>query len=246
MDFLNAWWMVGLALFVMLFVLSQSVFFLVKAVKRARYLEIDSKDIKRTITSTMVFSIAPSMAILIGLLALSKVLGVIVPWMRLSVLGAVTYELPATVNVVEGVFNASIGTRIADPQIFVTVLWVMTLGIIPPLIIIPLFLKRIQGRVQNVHQKDRRWGEIFMSAMFLGMISAFLGYVVAPREDAVTGEMYISFLAIFTLLSSAMLMVIFGIVIEKYKQAWLRNYALSFSMLISMGLAILYAFMGVR
>ena len=246
MEFLSAWWMIGLALMVMVFVLSQSLFFLMKAVQRAKTLEIAKRDILRTITSTMVFSIAPSLAILIGLLALSKVLGVVVPWIRLSVLGAVTYELPATVNVVTGVFGQSIGESISDPQIFVTVLWVMTLGIIPPLIIIPLFLKRIQNRVQSVHKEDKRWGEIFMSAMFLGMISAFLGYVVAPREDAVTGEMSISILAVLTLMSSALLMVFFGIIIEKYKQGWLRNYALSFSMLLSMVLAIVYAILGVR
>ncbi len=246
MEFLNSWWMIALALVVVFFVLSQSLFFLLKAIKRAKTLGIESNEVKRTIVSTMIFSIAPSIAILLGLLTLSKVLGVIIPWVRLSVLGAVTYELPATINVVEGVFSQSIGARITDPSIFVTVVWVMTLGVLPPMIIIPLFLKRIQGRVKKLRHKDQRWGDMFMNAMFLGMISAFLGYVVAPRTDDVTGETYISILAILTLITSALLMVLFGVLITKFKKEWLKNYAVSISMLTAMALAILYAALGVR
>ncbi len=246
MDFLHSSWLIGLAIFVVVFVLAQSMFFLVKAIQRAKVLKFQTSDIKRVMVSTMIFSIAPSVAILLGLLALSKVLGVIIPWIRLSVLGAVTYELPATINVVEGVFGQSIGQRITDPVLFVTVVWVMTLGVLPPMIIIPLFLKRIQGRVKNIRKKDQRWGEIFMNAMFLGMISAFLGYVIAPRTDAVTGESYVSLLAIFTLLTSAGLMAIIGVIITKFNKEWLKNYAVSFSMLGAMALAILYAMLGVR
>ena len=114
------------------------------------------------------------------------------------------------------------------------------------MIIIPLFLKRIQSRVKTIRRKDLAWGDIFMNAMFLGMISAFLGYVVAPRIDEMTGESYVSILAILTLLSSALIMAVIGILVTKFKQEWLKNYAISVSMLGSMALAILYAFMGVR
>ena len=201
---------------------------------------------KRVIVSTMVFSLAPSVTILIALLSQSNVLGVVIPWIRLSVLGAVTYELPATYNVVEGVFKESIGVRISDPKIFVTVIWVMTLGVLPPMLIIPLFLKRIQLRVKNCQSKDRKWGEIFMNALFLGMISAFLGFVVAPVIDDVTEERYISLLAILTLLTSAGFMLIIGILISKFKQTWLKNYAISLSMIGAMIFSIIYALLGVK
>ncbi len=246
MDFLDGWWMIVLALVVVSFVLAQSAFFLLKALKQAKALGIEASQVKRTIVSTMVFSVAPSVAILLGLLALSKVLGVIIPWIRLSVLGAVTYELPATINVVEGVFSQSVGMRIASPDIFVTVVWVMTLGVLPPMVLIPLFLKRIQGRVKRMRERDNRWGEMFMNAMFLGMISAFLGYVVAPRTDEVTGESYVSVLAILTLVTSMVIMLVIGVLVTKFKMEWLKNYAISFAMLGAMGIAILYAMLGVR
>lgn len=246
MEILTSWWMYAIAALVMVFVISQSLFFLIKASKHAMELGISRKDVTKVITSSMIFSIAPSIAILLGLVTLAKSLGIIIPWIRLSVLGAVTYELPAAVNVVSGVFGLSMGDPVIIPQVLVTVLWVMTLGILPPLIIVPLFLKKIQSGVLGIHQKDSRWGEYFMTAMFLGMISAFLGYVLAPKIQAGVEGYYISITAVLTLITSAAIMVICGILVNKFRQEWLRSYAIPFSMIGSMLMAIVYTFLGVR
>ncbi len=246
MDFLTAWWMYALGAFVVVFVISQSLFFMVKASKEAQALGVERRVLVRTVVSSMVFSIAPSIAILLGLLTLAKLLGVVIPWIRLSILGAVTYELPATFNVVVGVFQGSTAAQISDPQVFVTVVWVMTFGVLPPLIIIPLFLKRILGGVKRMQVKDRKWGELFMNAMFIGMISVFLGYVIAPRTDPDTGESAVSILAVLTLLTSALLMAISGILITKGRQEWLKNYAIPLSMIGAMALAVAYHALGVR
>ena len=80
---------------VVVFILAQSVHFLVKAARQARKLNIASGVIRKTILSSMLFSVAPAVSILVGVITLSKFLGLPFPWYRLSVLGAVTYELPA-------------------------------------------------------------------------------------------------------------------------------------------------------
>ena len=54
-----------------------------------------------------------------------------------------------------------------------------------------------------------------MDALFLGMISAFVGYVVAPVTDELTGDTYISILAILVLVTSALFIIIFGILMKK-------------------------------
>jgi cytochrome b subunit of formate dehydrogenase len=95
-------------------------------------------------------------------------------------------------------------------------------------------------------EKDSTWKNIMMDALFLGMISAFVGYVVAPVTNESTGETYISLLAILVLLTSGFLIIIFGLIIKKYKQEWLKNYALPISMIASMALALVYALLGVR
>lgn len=246
MDFLNVWWVYLIVGIIFLYVLAQSTVFLLKARKRAIELNFTKEQIRKTITSSMIFSIAPSMAILFGLVILTKVFGPMVAGLRLGTLGALTYELPAATNVIKGVFGLDIGSVSISPEMIVTALWVMTLGCIPPLLIVPLFLKKISSRFDQIKEKDETWKNIMMDALFLGMISAFVGYVVAPVTDEVTGDTYISILAILVLVTSALFIIIFGVLMKKFKQDWLKNYALPLSMIASMGLALVYALLGVR
>ena len=106
----------------------------------------------------------------------------------------------------------------------------MTLGCITPLIIIPLFLKKIQGGVHSLRKKDSHWGDLFLTAMFLGMISAFLGMGISD-----------GLLSVLTLLTSAAIMAVCGVFVKVKKIKWLENFALPFSMLGAMALSILYA-----
>ena len=218
-----------LGVLVGLFVIAQSVYFLVKAVRRSRELGIAGNVVKRTIASSAVFAILPSVSILLGLITLANTLGLPLPWIRLSVLGAVTYELPAA-TVALNALGESISAPVSGPLAFNTVAWVMTLGCITPLIIIPLFLKKIQGGVHSLRQKDSHWGDLFLTAMFLGMISAFLGMGISD-----------GLLSILTLLTSAAIMAVCGVFVKVKKVKWLENFALPISMLGAMALSILYA-----
>ena len=146
------------AVIVILFVIAQSVFFLIKAYGQARALKMDMKIIKRTIISSAVFTIAPAVSILLGIISLSKFLGLPLPWIRLSILGAITYELTAAASAASSL-NVSIAETITDPKVYSTIAWVMTIGIIPGVILIPLFLKKIQKGIVNIKNKDLQ-GEI--------------------------------------------------------------------------------------
>ena len=86
----NSLFMYIIAIVVILFVLAQSGFFLVRAYRRGKELGIDSGKLKKTIVSTAVFTIAPALSILIGIVTLSKFLGIPLPWIRMSVIGALT------------------------------------------------------------------------------------------------------------------------------------------------------------
>jgi len=228
----NSSFLYTLTIIVILFVLAQSTFFLIKAWRQAKKIGMDVLVLKRTVSSSAIFSIAPSVSILLGVITLSKFLGLPLPWLRLSVVGALTYELPAA-SAAAVATNASIATTVTDPSVFATIAWVMTLGIILSLIIPAIALKKIQSGVLNIGAKDKKWGEVFMSALFLGMISAFLGLVF---KDVSTG--IVGWIPIFVLLCSALLMIILGTLVKKYKVQWLENYALPFSMLGAMALSI--------
>lgn len=217
-------------------VMAQSVYFLVKALKRAKELGIDREVIKKTITSSAVFTIAPAVAVLVGVVALSKSLGVAIPWLRLSVIGSITYETVAANNAIEAA-GLSAGSNITDAPVFIAIVWVMTIGIAAGLILVPFLSKKIQGGMTNMGMKDKKWGEIFNNAMFLGMISAFLGYVFCDVSLVVKGDTS-GLIPVCVMFVSAVVMAICGGLATKLKIRWLTDYALPMSLVAGMASAI--------
>lgn len=217
-------------------VLAQSVYFLVRALKHAKILGISKETLKKTVTSAALFTIAPAIAILVGVVALSKSLGVALPWLRLSVIGSITYETVAAGNALEAA-QMSAGTTITDPSIFITIAWVMTIGIAAGLIFVPFVTKRLQSGLSKIGMKDKKWGEIFNNAMFLGMISAFLGYVFCDVGLVFSGDTS-GLIPVCVMLVSALVMAICGIISTKCKIKWLTDYALPLSLICGMASAI--------
>ena len=230
---INSTFLYLIAVCVILFVLVQSVFFLVRAYRRGKQIGIKAEVLKKTIVSTAVYTIAPAISILLGVVTLSKFLGIPLPWIRMSVIGAITYELPAATSTANAL-GISLSEAITDPKIYSAIAWVMTLGILPSIVLPPILMKKIQGGMIKIKNKDSRWGDIFMTAMFLGMISAFLGMVFADVRSGIKG-----FIPIFALLVSAAIMGICGILIKKFHMKWLETYALSISMIGAMIFAVL-------
>ncbi|MBD5476305.1 MAG: DUF5058 family protein [Lachnospiraceae bacterium] len=222
-----------LAAVVIAFVVAQSVFFLVRAYRHGVSIGMDREKLKKTVLSTAVFTIAPAVSILLGILTLSKFLGIPLPWIRLSVVGAITYELPAATSTATAL-GLSLADTITDPKAYTAIAWVMTLGIIPGMIMIPLFLKKIQGGIMKIKNKDSKWGDLFMTSLFLGMISAFLGMVFTDVRSGLAG-----WIPIFVLLFSALMMGICGVLIKVCKMKWLETYALSISMILAMIFAVI-------
>ena len=221
-------------------VLAQSVFFLVRAIKRARALGIGGDVIKKTISSAAIFTIAPAIAVLVGVVALSKSLGVALPWLRLSVIGSITYETVAAGNAAGNALEAagmSAGTTVTDPSIFITIAWVMTVGIAAGLILVPFVTKRLQSGLSQIGMKDKKWGELFNNAMFLGMISAFLGYVFCDVGLVFKGDTS-GLIPVCVMAVSAVVMAICGLTATKLKIRWLTDYALPLSLVIGMASAI--------
>ncbi|MBR2335277.1 MAG: DUF5058 family protein [Clostridia bacterium] len=217
-------------------VLAQSVFFLVKAVKRAKQLGIAGSTIKKTIASAAIFTIAPAVAILIGVIALSKSLGLALPWLRLSIIGSLSYETVAAGNALEAV-GQELGNTIADPSIFISVAWVMTIGIAAGVVLVPFLTKKVHSGVAKIGMKDKKWGEILNNAMFLGMISAFLGYVFCDVGNIVKGDAS-GFIPVCVMATSAIVMAVCGTIATKSKIRWLTDYALPVSLIIGMASAI--------
>ncbi|MCR5188021.1 MAG: DUF5058 family protein [Treponema sp.] len=231
----NSTFLYILAACVILFVLAQSIFFLIRSIRRAKAINMKMPVIWKTIGSTAIFTLAPAFSILLGVVTLSQFLGLPLPWIRLSVIGAITYELPAATSTANAL-NISLSEMIKDPKIFTAIAWVMTLGILPSVVGTPLLIKKIQKGVVRIQTKDAKWGDIFMTSLFMGMISAFSGMVFSHVREGLKGLLPIAVLVV-----SALIMGICGLLVKKAKITWLENYAMPFSMLLSMAFAVVAA-----
>ena len=129
--------------------------------------------------------------------------------------------------------NLPLSQPIADPRAYTAIAWVMTLGIIPGIFIVLFGLKKIQSGIGSIKTKDAAWGEIFLSSMFLGMISAFVGMLFADVREGLSG-----YIPIVVALISAAIMGVCGLLLKKLKWTWLEQYALPISMLGAMALSI--------
>ena len=228
----NSLFLFTIAGLIIAFVIAQSLFFLVKAWRRARGLGMESKTLKRIVRSSAFFTVAPAISIILGVITLSKFLGLPLPWLRLSVLGALTYELPAATSTAAAL-GVSIANDVTDPVVYSTIAWVMTLGILSGIVVITLFLKRIQGGIDKIQERDKKWGEIFLTAIFLGMISAFLGMIFSDIRLGLVG-----WIPVFIMIVSSIIMIICGYFVKFHKVKWLEDYALPISMLGAMALSI--------
>ena len=186
---------------------------------------IAAATVRKTILSSALFSIAPAISILVGVITLSNFIGLPFPWLRLSVLGAVTYELPAA-TIAAGTMGASVKETITDPQVFAAIAWTMTLGIISGIVLVLFGLKRIRRGMRSITGKDKRWGEIVMDSLFVGMLFADI-------RSGLPG-----FIPIAVALVSALMMGVCGVLIKVCKMTWLEQYALPLCMLCAMALSI--------
>ena len=222
-------------------VLAQSVYFLAKALRRSKELGMDQKKIRKTIKTAAVFTIAPAVSIVISVIALSKSLGIPLPWLRLSVVGSLSYEAIAAGNAVSamGLTLGKIDSLTA--QQFVNISLVMTLSIMVGIWLVPAIGKKLLGGMTTLENRDAKWADIFQNAMFIGMISTFLGYVFcdfsrlwAPGDyTATSGLVPVCVMAV-----SALVMLVCGLLMKKYKWAWVNDYALPISLVLGMASAI--------
>lgn len=226
-------------------VIGQSVYFLVKSVLRAKKIKMDPKIVKKTIFSAAVFTIAPAISIVIAVISLSQTLGIPLPWMRLSVVGSLSYEAVAAANSASGMGTtlAELTGNITASQ-YLTIAIVMTISIMVGIWLVPVIAKKYLGGLVKFENKDKRWSDILQSSLFIGMISAFVGFVFCDvgllwdSEARANGTSLSGLVPVFVMIISALLMCVCGVLINKLKWRWLNDYALSICMIVGMAVAI--------
>lgn len=214
----------GLAIVV---VLVQAVVFFRVAWKRALELGLTRQELMKVVKSSAVFSIVPSLPIIISYMILLPAPGKFFPWLRLSVIGSATYETLAANMAVTSFSFDSLGSADFSPDVFGSLLWVVTLGVFLSSMS-ALLLRRFDSKMQSVTTNPNSFGNVVPNIMFLGMMAT----LSAPYLADVTNIPSLSAIVV-----SALVMI--GLNAVGKKVPALKEFAFSLSMIAGMASACL-------
>ena len=263
----NHWMLFVLVGVIIAAVLGQSIYFLIKSIRRAKATNMDMTKIKNTIKTAAIFTVAPAVAIVITVVSLSQSLGIALPWLRLSVVGSLSYEAIAAQNASAGmgITLGSLSKVDITATQFVTIAIVMTVSIMVGIWLVPVIAKKYQNGLVSFENKDKKWSDILQNSLFIGMISAFVGFVFCnvsrlwsesarfvdiTEKVKVDGEIVTNkigyyeysvasgLVPVIVMVVSALAMCVCGILINKLKWKWLNDYALPLCMIVGMIVAI--------
>ena len=251
----NSGWLYLLYVGVAVFVLGQAAFYLVRALKRAKVLNIDKEKIKTAITSSVSFTILPAIGIFIGLVTLVGFLGIPIPAIRLSVVGALQYETLAASMVAEGMAEGGIAelSKNMTPTQFVTIVSAMTFGIVWGPLFCLIAFKKIFGKMSALSKKSSsgKWQEYMTASIFVGMVVAFFAVSVSnilnPSKATLeanggnlmasvkqTASLISSYYYLIAVVVSCLTMWGCDVLVKKCNQKWLESFSLALSMIVGM------------
>lgn len=236
----NSGWFYLIVALVMTYITVMCVVFLVKSYRAGIKIGMDKAVLKKTIISSATFTLLPSISILLGVVALSGTLGVPLSWLRLSVIGALQYELNVAEIAAQSLGMSGLRLEEMNIETFTTIALVMTIGILGGLFFTIFFLKKylkkIQSKPKKVEGGKPGFGAHATTAMFIGLCGTYIGAYVGkaiPREGA-------DIMPILVALVAAVAMAVFEFFIQKKGKAVLENFSLAASMLIAMAAAVVF------
>lgn len=229
---------------IVLFVAGLCVVFMIRAWKAGQAIGMDGKLLRKTITASATFSVLPSTAILLGVIALSGTLGIPLPWLRLSVVGALHYEASVADIAARGAGMNGLNASELTLEAFTSIAFVMTVGIIWGMVLMLTLGKTYCNRITRSNKKTkggRSFADVAMTAMFVGLISAYLGSYIAQMVQVKGGGLVFTgnILPLVTAGFSALAMAGMNYLAVKKKQGWVENFSIAGSMLIGMTAAVL-------
>ena len=232
---------VGVIIF---FVAAVCVFFMIRAYKAGLAIGMDKTKMKRTITASATFAVLPSVGILLGVIALSGSLGTPLPWLRLSVIGALHYETQVAQAAAEAVGLSKLTAAEMTAQAFTTIALLMSFCIMWGMVFSVFFSKKYLNRLKTPKEggkgKMAGFGDTAMTAMFIGLVSAYIGSYIG---GFISGNGLFSFtgdwLPLAVVAVSAIVMAVFIWLEEKKNAAWVESFSIAGSMLVAMASAVL-------
>lgn len=158
----DSWVMYLMYALIVVFISAEAIFYLVKSVKKAKQIGMDMTKIKKVIKTSASFSVLPAIGIGIGMVALIGSLGITVPAIRLSVIGALQYETQMADGTAMAILEKSnpdvdasralaiLVERGVTAEDYVTIITLMTVAIIAGPVLVVLFYKKLQPKLAKL------------------------------------------------------------------------------------------------
>lgn len=155
----DSWVMYLMYALIVVFISAEAIFYLVKSVKKAKQIGMDMTKIKKVIKTSASFSVLPAIGIGIGVVTLIGSLGITVPAIRLSVIGALQYETQMADGAAKAIINdpkleekalTLLIQRGVTAQDYATIVTLMTVAIIAGPILVVLFYKKLQPKLAKL------------------------------------------------------------------------------------------------
>ncbi len=126
LNLANSWPVFIVCLIPVVIVVFQSLRFISIARKEGKEIGMEDQTIKKVISNSAIFSILPSLPIIITMAALMPALGKFIPWLRLSVIGSVSYESMCADLTITSFGYTGLGDTSMSTEAWVGVVWVMS------------------------------------------------------------------------------------------------------------------------
>ena len=236
LDRLNSPAMYAVVAFAILAVCAMCVYFMVKSWRAGISVGMDRKVLRKAIVSSATFTILPAFSILLGVVALSGSMGIPLPWLRLSVIGNLQYEVNVAQIAATGVGLTGLKITEMTAEAFVTIALVMTAGILGGALLclftLKAYSKKLSGKPKAAGAAKKTFGDWAMVAMFVGMCAAYIGSYVGQAAQG-------TLLPLMTAIVAALAMCVCEWFERKKHCVWLENFDLAASMLVAMAAAVL-------
>lgn len=258
----DSWVMYLMYALIVVFISAEAIFYLVKSVKKAKKIGMDMTKIKKVIKTSASFSVLPAIGIGIGVVTLIGSLGITVPAIRLSVIGALQYETQMADGAAKAITGSTDGltqliARGVTAQDYATIVTLMTVAIIAGPVLVVLFYKKLQPKLaklgamkvggavdpdtatKNLESDAKKanpnginLGDLAFQVSFIGMIIGYIAMSIGAIA-AMPGRIT-SYYNFIAVIVAALFMVLSDFLVKKLHWKWLDDFSVAFSMLFAM------------
>lgn len=258
----DSWVMYLMYALIVVFISAEAIFYLVKSVKKAKQIGMDMTKIKKVIKTSASFSVLPAIGIGIGVVTLIGSLGITVPAIRLSVIGALQYETQMADGAAKAITGSTDGLTLliqrgVTAQDYATIVTLMTVAIIAGPVLVVLFYKKLQPKLaklgamkvggavdpdtatKNLESDAKKanpnginLGDLAFQVSFIGMIIGYIAMSIGAIA-AMPGRIT-SYYNFIAVIVAALFMVLSDFLVKKLEWKWLDDFSVAFSMLFAM------------